>query len=237
MMRSALLLLSLVFVSLSSPLLADGIVIDKIYHPYVQPLEQELEIRLLQQNNQSGIADNTRLYRLAYGRSLSDRLFIEAYLVGQGSSSESLDLQSIEMEIKWQLTEQGEYWADWGVLAELSKGIGNNIYEASIGLIAEKEFGHWSGTTNFIIEQEWGSGIDDELESVFSLQTRYRYSQKLEPGIEFYAGQNSIGVGPVLMGQAKLVGPKKLKWEAGVIFGLDSKSPDTSVRLLFEYEF
>ncbi|HAZ79486.1 MAG TPA: hypothetical protein DCX08_06090 [Porticoccaceae bacterium] len=211
--------------------------IDKIYHPYVQPLEQELEIRLLQQNNQSGIADNTRLYRLAYGRSLSDRLFIEAYLVGQGSSSESLDLQSIEMEIKWQLTEQGEYWADWGVLAELSKGIGNNIYEASIGLIAEKEFGHWSGTTNFIIEQEWGSGIDDELESVFSLQTRYRYSQTLEPGIEFYAGQNSIGVGPVLMGQAKLVGPKKLKWEAGVIFGLDSKSPDTSVRLLFEYEF
>ncbi|MBT7566535.1 MAG: hypothetical protein HN620_07090, partial [Porticoccaceae bacterium] len=134
--------------------------IDKIYHPYVQPLEQELEIRLLQQNNQSGIADNTRMYRLAYGRSLSDRLFIEAYLVGQGSSSESLDLQSIEMEIKWQLTEQGEYWADWGVLAELSKGIGNNIYEASIGLIAEKEFGHWSGTTNFIIEQEWGSGID-----------------------------------------------------------------------------
>ena len=236
-MRSALLLLSLVFVSLSSPLLADGIVIDKIYHPYVQPLEQELEIRLLQQNNQSGIADNTRLYRLAYGRSLSDRLFIEAYLVGQGSSSESLDLQSIEMEIKWQLTEQGEYWADWGVLAELSKGIGNNIYEASIGLIAEKEFGHWSGTTNFIIEQEWGSGIDDELESVFSLQTRYRYSQTLEPGIEFYASQNSIGVGPVLMGQAKLVGPKKLKWEAGVIFGLDSKSPDTSVRLLFEYEF
>ena len=236
-MRSALLLLSLVFVSLSSPLLADGIVIDKIYHPYVQPLEQELEIRLLQQNNQSGIADNTRLYRLAYGRSLSDRLFIEAYLVGQGSSNESLDLQSIEMEIKWQLTEQGEYWADWGVLAELSKGIGNNIYEASIGLIAEKEFGHWSGTTNFIIEQEWGSGIDDELESVFSLQTRYRYSQTLEPGIEFYAGQNSIGVGPVLMGQAKLVGPKKLKWEAGVIFGLDSKSPDTSVRLLFEYEF
>ena len=236
-MRSALLLLSLVFVSLSSPLLADGIVTDKIYHPYVQPLEQELEIRLLQQNNQSGIADNTRMYRLAYGRSLSDRLFIEAYLVGQGSSSESLDLQSIEMEIKWQLTEQGEYWADWGVLAELSKGIGNNIYEASIGLIAEKEFGHWSGTTNFIIEQEWGSGIDDELESVFSLQTRYRYSQTLEPGIEFYAGQNSIGVGPVLMGQAKLAGPKKLKWEAGVIFGLDSKSPDTSVRLLFEYEF
>ena len=236
-MRSALLLLSLVFVSLSSPLLADGIVIDKIYHPYVHPLEQELEIRLLQQNNQSGIADNTRMYRLVYGRSLSDRLFIEAYLVGQGSSSESLDLQSIEMEIKWQLTEQGEYWADWGVLAELSKGIGNNIYEASIGLIAEKEFGHWSGTTNFIIEQEWGSGIDDELESVFSLQTRYRYSQTLEPGIEFYAGQNSIGVGPVLMGQAKLVGPKKLKWEAGVIFGLDSKSPDTSVRLLFEYEF
>lgn len=236
-MRNVLFLLSLIFVSLSPQLLADGIVIDKIYHPYVQPLEQELEIRILQQDNQSDMADNTRLYRLAYGRSISDRLFIEAYLVGQGSSNESLDLQSIEMEMKWQLTEQGEYWADWGVLVELSKDTGDNIYEASIGLIAEKEFGQWSATTNFIIEREWGRDIDDELESTFSLQTRYRYSQSIEPGIEFYTGQGSIGIGPVLMGQSKLAGPKKLKWEAGVIFGLDQESPNTSIRLLLEYEF
>jgi hypothetical protein len=216
---------------------ADGIVVDKIYHPYVQPLEQEFELRVLNQDRQRSVADHTSVYRLAYGRSLSDRIFIEGYLVGQGSNSRSLDLQAVEMEVKWQLTEQGEYWADWALSGEIAKSIADNAYEASMGIIVEKEIGWWSTTVNFFIEQEWGKDIVDELESLLSLQTRFRYSKALEIGIEFYSGQNSVGMGPVLLGQVKLAGTKQIRWEAGVILGLDQKSPDTSLRLLLEYEF
>jgi hypothetical protein len=39
------------------------------------------------------------------------------------------------------------------------------------------------------------------------------------------------------MGQVPLGGRKQLAWEAGVIFGLDSDSPDTTLRVLLEFEF
>ena len=46
-------------VCLTLPLLAsaDGLVVDKIYHPYVEPLERELEWRLVWQDEQPGRAD------------------------------------------------------------------------------------------------------------------------------------------------------------------------------------
>lgn len=37
--------------------------------------------------------------------------------------------------------------------------------------------------------------------------------------------------------QVKLSGRRKLHWEAGVIIGLDNKTPDNTWRLLTEFEF
>ncbi|MDC0088505.1 hypothetical protein OAI12_00645 [Porticoccaceae bacterium] len=216
---------------------ADGMVIDKIYHPYVQETEQELEFRAITQNQQPRSPDNNQLYRLAYGRSLNDRWFAEVYLTGDQSDAAGFDLRAIELELKWQLTEQGEYWADWGMLFELAKAIDDNIYEISSGIIVEKELGNWSHTANFIVEQEWGADIIDELESTLTMQSRFRYSQLLEPGIEFYKGQNTFAIGPVLMGELRWGLRQKLKWQSGAIFGLDEKSPDLTLRLLLEYEF
>ena len=69
------------------------------------------------------------------------------------------------------------------------------------------------------------------------MQARYRYSPYLEPAIEFYAGENTRSLGPILMGDVKLGAGKKLHWEAGVIFGLNNKSSDNTWRFLTEYEF
>ena len=89
-----------------------GIVVDKIYHPYVQPLEQELEWRTIHQDRQPSAANNIWHHQLAYGRSLNDRWFLEAYLIGEKSDEQSFDIEAYELEAKWQLTEQGEFWAD-----------------------------------------------------------------------------------------------------------------------------
>jgi len=137
----------------SGQILADGFVIDKIYHPYVQPLEQELEWRTIYQDEQISTPDDLWLYQLAYGRSLNDHWFAELYLVGEKSAVQSFEIEAYELEAKWQLTEQGEFWADWGVLFELEKEANQDV------------------------------------------------------------------------------------WEFGAIFGLDSDSPNTSLRLLLEYEF
>jgi len=216
---------------------ASGIIIDKIYHPYVQPLEQELEWRTIYQDEQPFAADDIWLYQLAYGRSLNDRWFAEVYLVGEKSADESFELEAYELEAKWQLTEQGEFWADWGMLFELEKEANEDIWEFATAVLAEKEWGKWSGAANFYVLREWGSDIENEWETKLNLQARYRYAKAFEPAIEFYSGQNTRALGPVILGQVNISNRQRLSWEFGAIFGLDSKSPNTTLRLLLEFEF
>lgn len=215
---------------------ADGIVISNIEHPYVQPFEQELEWSVVVQDNQPGTDDHIQSHQLAYGQSLNDRWFVEAGLIGEKSETEDFDIEAYELEAKWQLTDQGELSADWGVLFELEKEAHRDVWELAAGLLAEKEWGKWSGTANFFIAQEWGSDIADELETSLGLQARYRYSKALEPAIEFYSGQDTLGLGPVFLGQVHLGIEHQIKWEVGVIFGLDNKSPNQTLRLLVEIE-
>ena len=206
---------------------ANGTAIDKVYHPYVQALEREIEYRMIS-------ADGEQKHRLGIGKSLSDRLFIEAYLI---TSNNSQSLDAFEIEAKWQLTEQGEYSADWGVVVELEKDRHDNNWEFATGLISVKEWGRWVGTANLFAIYEWGDTIENELESSLALQARYRYSRYFEPAIEFYSSQNTRGLGPAVMGDIKLSGRKNLHWEVGAIIGLDSKTPDNTWRLLTEFEF
>ena len=210
-------------------LLADGAVIDKVYHPYVQSLEREFEWRQIS-------ANDTQIYRLGIGRSITDRLFVEGYLIAKDVGNH-LQLDAYEIEAKWQLTEQGEYTTDWGVLFELEKEQHDNTWEASAGLLMEKEWGRWIATANVKIIYEWGAKVKNELEVSLASQVRYRYKRYLEPAIELYSGEQGVALGPVLMGDIGLATAKKLHWEFGSILGFDSKAPSNTWRLLMEYEF
>ncbi len=214
-----------------------GILIDKIYHPYVNPMEQELEWRGIFQDHQPSTPDNAQLHRFAYGRSLSDRVFAEAYLVASKSSDTSFDIEAYELEFVWQLTEAGEFWADWGMLFEVEKEANLDKWEFTTGVLMEKERGRWSGTVNLFMLNKWGSDSTDNFEERLSLQARYRYSRGFEPAVEFYSGEDTVGLGPACQGQIKLDGNKKLNWEAGLIFGLGSSSPNQILRFLLDLEF
>jgi hypothetical protein len=229
--------LALFFVSQQKPAFADDSPIDKVYHPYVDALEKELEYRTIVQDRQERWPSPAQLHKLSLGTAFSDRWFGEIYLVGQKPRQGSFNLQAYEVELKWQLTEQGEYFADWGLLFEFEHETDRDFEELSIGLLSEKEWGRWSGTANFRITQEWGNDVIDEFETSFAWQHRYRYSQSFEPGVEFYAGQTAVGVGPVLQGTFNTGIRRNLHWEAGLILGLDEKSPDQTFRFLLEFEF
>ncbi len=210
--------------------LADSSAIDKVYHPYVQPLEREIEYRVIS-------ADDEIAYRFGIGKSFSDRLFLELYLTGSNKERDDVDIDSYEIEAKWQLTEQGEYFADWGIIVELEKQRNAAAWEISTGLLVEKEWGRWIGAANLWAIYECGDRPDDELESALALQARYRYSRFFEPALEFYSGEQTRGLGPVALGDIRFGKGRKLKWEIGAIIGLDSKTPDTTWRFLTEFEF
>ena len=230
-------LIAFAALSFATQALADGSAVDKVYHPYVDALESDIEFRSLFQDSKPGALDFKQHLQLSYGRAFGQALFGEVYLVGKKSSSGTFDLDALELELKWQLTQQGEYSADWGLLLEYEQEVSEDIHEFTTGILVEKEFGRWSGAANLRLTQEWGDDINDEFETAVALQARYRYSRAFEPALELYAGQDTTGIGPVAMGRTSLGVRKSLSWEAGVIFGLGNDSPDNSYSLLLEYEF
>lgn len=226
------LLISLV---LSNAVLADGVVVDKVYHPYVLPNEREVEWRMLAQR-ENGVS-NDLAQRFAYGQSVTDNLMLEFYLVGERDSNEDFSLSAYEIEARWMITEQGQYWADWGLLFEVEKENKENNWEVTSGVIVEKEFGRTSLTLNAFLIYEWGDTLEDEMETEFRLQYRYRYLEQFQPAIEVYSGEDYLGVGPAFMGVQRFSGQKQLKWEAAFITGINSESQGHILRVAIEYEF
>lgn len=215
--------------------LADGIVIDRIYDPYVQPLETELEWRsLLQSDDDLG---DVQKHSFGIGRGWTDRWATEFYAIGTKTEGESISVDAYELEVKWQLTEQGEFAFDWGVLFELEREVQDDVWELSGSLIASRDFGQWTGIANIGLIYEWGSGVQNEIETALHVQTRYRLKESFEPAIELHVGQDTVALGPAIIGLGRLSPGKKLRWEAGIFFGLDNQSPDQTIKLNIEFEF
>jgi hypothetical protein len=213
---------------------ADSAFVGKVYHPYVLPLEKEIEWRLAFNDQKDHPNDNNMSQRIAFGHSVSERVTVEVYMIGERNRNSNFELTGYEVETRWMITDQGEYSIDWGALFEVEKERGTNAWELSAGLLAEKEFGRTSLTTNFFIIYETD---EDEKEAQMRLQYRYRWIPQIQPGIELFTGDDFIGIGPAFMGIQRFNGQKQLKWEAGFIFGLDDETADRSFRLGIEYEF
>lgn len=232
--------IGLVLASLLCPVaaLADGSTIGKVYHPYVEQLEWELEWRMTHENENPVTGDKRRQsHLLGLGHAFSEYWFAEAYLIGERSSEHSLDIRAYELELLWQLSEQGEYFVDYGLMFELEKENSLDVWEYSTVLLLEKEFGRFSATANLGVTYEWGEDIANEWETSLSLQGRYRYSPRFEPAVEFYSAQDTLGVGPVLTGMERVGRLQAIRWEAGVIVGIDGDTADYTVKAVLEYEF
>ena len=229
--------LAFVLLLLSGQALADGTVVDKVYHPYVQPLEREFEYRFAYQKQAEHPDNNAMAQKLGYGFSIAERMALEVYVIADRVSPEDYKLSGYELELRWMLTEQGEYGADWGLLFELERQNNLDNYEFTSGLLLEKEFGPTSLTLNALAVYEWGQTLESEVEAEFRLQYRYRWLPQVQPAIEFYAGENYKGAGPSMVGVHKFSGLEQLKWEFAVIFAIDAATVNNTLRFALEYEF
>ncbi|WP_339676921.1 hypothetical protein [uncultured Zhongshania sp.] len=223
-------------VGLASFSRADGLPVDKIYAPYVNSLEKEFEYRLSQAEGGLQAPDGFIIQRFGFGAAISDSIALEAYLIAQGQDDADR-LSAYEFEARWQITEQGEFTLDWGAIVEYEHSRDGNVEELAGKIIVLKEWGGFVGTANASIIYESSETTGDEFETALSLQARFRYRPMLEPALEFYAAEDYRGIGPVLVGAARLSGANSLRWEVGTVFGLDEDSADYSFRLMLEYEF
>lgn len=211
--------------------------IDRVYHPYVTPLETEIEWRTTIGDGGNSPYDGQTMQRLAIGRALGEKLFAEGYVIGRKTDTDSLKLSGFELEAMYQIGEAGEYPVDLALLTEFERDADRNISHVGGGLVAEKEFGATSLALNFMAEYEYGSGVDDELDTEVAAQWRWRWSEALEPALEYYVDEYTEGAGPVLTGLFRLGERQKLKWEFGVIIGTGKDAPERTWRGQLEFEF
>lgn len=230
-MKSRALLLTLF---MACNVFADGMVVDKVYHPYVTANEREVEWRFMSSQTDES---NLLTQRFGYGHAFWEDVAIEFYVLGARDEQNNFELSGYEIETRWMITQQGQYWADWGAIFEFEKQKAQDNYEASLGLIFEKEFGRTSLTMNLFAIHEWGDTIESEWESEFRLQYRYRYLPSIHPSIEMYAGEDFLGIGPGFMGVYRIEGQQQIKWDAGFITEVAHSGKNHTFRFAIEYEF
>jgi len=215
---------------------ADGLAVDKIYAPYVNALEKELEYRISRAQGGLQAPNGIIIQRLGFGAAISDTLALEAYVIGRGDDDAS-SFSGYELEARWQLTEQGEYPVDWGVIIEYENSSDSDVEELATKLIALREWGSYIFTGNAGLIYENSEATGAEFETSLSVQARYRYKPFLEPALEFYAAEGYRGIGPALVGMTRLSTTDSIRWELGSVIGLNESSADYTLRLMLEYEF
>lgn len=209
--------------------------VGKIYHPYVEPLEKEIEFVGTRSLDEMDYYRNS--YTLAYGQAITDKFFLEFAVQAEDAAKTDFDIESYELEGLYQLTEQGAGVIDYGLLIEFERETQANISEIGATLLLEKELGRSSLTANVGLVYEFGTGIDNEYDRLARLQWRYRLRPAFEPAFEIYIDEYDKAAGPAMMGLLRIAPKQKIRWELGLLFGLEEETPDKLLRAVLEYEF
>ena len=207
--------------------------VEKIYDPYVHQGELEVEARGVHRFDDA----NQHEVKLAVGYGINSFWFLEGYVIAGQETGESAGIKEVELENKFQLTEQGQYWIDVGVLTELEKKLDEDVWEFKAGPLFQKQLKNWVVTANLFLEKQFGSDTaEGDVKFLGSAQLKYRLSSSLEPALEYYADENTHAIGPVLLGKNRW-GKTPVKWELGVLKGLNNNTSDINFRWLLELEF
>lgn len=171
---------------------------------------------------------------------------------GSGSD-EQLRYQATTLENIFQLTPQGEYWADLGFFAEYSQSNRRSDPNTiEFGPIAQKETAGFFNsdllhTINVFAERQVGHNSGNDTEVSYAWQSRLLLNPWFEPGVEFYGEVEDIGhpgklteqehrLGPMFAGARNFAPYGKIKYELGYLFGLTSATENGAVRWKLEYE-
>lgn len=217
-----------------------------VYSPLVESGEMAVELRGHYDFDGHDARDGGQKYKAEVEWAPLSRWRTEALVEYEQEPGGNLKATEIAWENAFQLTEQGQYWADFGLLAEYAHSLEHGGEDAvELGLLAQKDVGRHETRVNLLFERELTGGADTEI--AYAWQYRYRWREHLEPGIEMYGELGDAAhtgsfddheqqLGPAVFGKVRTTGGA-LKYEAGLLFGLTSEAPDATLRFMIEYEF
>ncbi len=217
----------------------------KVYTPYVEAGELELEYRGRYEMDEDSDVDGKWVQKAAIGYGVNDVWFTEIYgeWEREGERDADAHFEAVEWENRFQLTNPGEYWADFGVQTEIEYNTSGGPDKVEALALIAKDTGDFSHVLNLGVERQFGEDSNEDLDGVAAWQTRYRYSEKFEPGIEIHSEFGELGSGVSYEDQKHLVGPTAygklghLGYDVGVLFGATQASPDATLKAILEYEW
>lgn len=221
----------------------------RIYSPYVEKGEFEFEVRSHYTNDVDATLDNEQKHIFELGYGVTDH-WATAILGEFKRSAAGTDTrhEASAWENIIQMSEQGEYWLDYGLYLEYEKAASDSDADkVETKLLLEKPVGMLTHTANVILGREVGANRSGGTEFELAWRTRYRFMPILEPGIEVYweagelgnlapANQQTLNLGPVLSGIYKTGHASKLAYEIGYLRGVTSATPRDTLKLVLEYE-
>lgn len=212
-----------------------------VYSPYVTKGQTELELRGYQMRDGDPSLGGTRAYELSVSHAFTDWWRPEIY-VGEYKREPGEGQQRVgnEFENVFQLTPQGEYWADAGFLLSYESNVQPGKHnELEFGPLFAKRSGRFEQRLNLIWEKELGSGASRKFEFRSAYSLTYRIRPALAPGFEAYLrpSDNALQLGPVLTGELANAGGSELEYRFGVVFGVNAAAPNQTFLAQVEYEF
>jgi hypothetical protein len=222
----------------------------KVFSPIVEEGVTEIEYRGFRDFDQREELDRSQTQKIDVGRGFTDYWFSEFEGTFEKAGSESMKLDSVASENVFQLTPQGQYWADFGLFAEYEVGThGSSPNEISIGPLVQKEFSpRLSATLNAFFE--WQTGPNAVTGTTFSYAARVKYNvnRYFEPAIEAFGEPGRIGrlpswsqqehwIGPAVYGKLGFGPGGSLSYRLAALFGVSDAASDTRAVFQLEYEF
>jgi hypothetical protein len=164
---------------------------------------------------------------------------------------------AIVTENMFQLTEPGQYFADFGFYVEYGQSLTSGRHagpnEVTFGPLIAKDIGRTTTTVNLFLTRQLGPNQDTHgLDFSWAAQTRWNLWAPLSPAVEIYGDSGVLGQSPRLSQQQLLVGPValgslrlnqlglgsagKLKYELGWLFGATEATAQGTLRWRLELE-
>jgi len=218
--------------------------LDEIYSPNSEYREISLEYNGSRTFDRNPAKNNVQGNEFALEAGILPRVTVEMSGIFEKDADAPSRFVATELEGRFQFFDQGEAWVDSGLLVAYDqathRGDANTL---ETKLLLEKDYGKISSVANIGFEQEVGVNATGGPDYVFLWNTRYRYNEYFQPGIEL---QNDLGQGAELSHfneQQAYIGPAvwgrlfgHLKYQAAYCAGVSDDAAKSAARVLLEYE-
>lgn len=209
-----------------------------VYSPTVVRGEKELELKGATEwdTGQRSTREDTGVVAAGYG--LTERWFSEVELKWRRPPNGALQRSTTEWENVLQLTPQGEYWLDAGLMAEVEAAAQSGQPNAvELGPLLQKQSGHLLATVNLKAATEFGSNAASGVHGEYAGQLLWLRASGPELGLEAFGEPHEQRAGPVLYGRVRLGRAGTLRYDVGYLAALTSTTPDHTLKARLELEF